>query len=96
MATEPTPNDGDSVLRELTFGAPQAREGRPIHRPDGIGAYRFAVVSALRAVQLLRGCTPRVSQGVHRATVVAQLEVAAGQIVEVGAGGTPRVETVSE
>lgn len=35
-------------------------DGKPIRRPDGYGGYRFAVVSALRAGQLIRGCTPRI------------------------------------
>lgn len=48
---------------------------RPIH----INAYEFAVLAALRAQQLVRGCTPRV-EGVHNAATMAQMEVAAGQI----------------
>ena len=61
--------------------APQG-DGRPVQRPEGVGAYRFAVVSALRAAQLLRGCTPRVEGGGRRATVIAQLEVAGGHVAE--------------
>ncbi len=49
---------------------------RPIH----INAYEFAVLSALRAQQLVRGCTPRV-EGHHNAATMAQMEVAAGQIM---------------
>jgi DNA-directed RNA polymerase subunit K/omega len=41
--------------------------------------YEFAVVSALRAHQLMEGCTPRVD-GDHKATTLAQLEVAAGHV----------------
>jgi len=64
---------------ELEVGAP-LRDGRPIRRPEGVGAYSFAVVSALRAGQLLRGCIPRVNGGDSRATVIAQLEVARGKV----------------
>jgi hypothetical protein len=60
------------------------RDGKPIRPPAGIGVYRFAVVSALRAGQLLRGCIPRVDDGgAHRATVLAQLEVAGGKVIDV-------------
>jgi DNA-directed RNA polymerase subunit K/omega len=44
-----------------------------------INAYEFAVLSALRAQQLVRGCTPRV-EGHHNAATTAQMEVAAGQV----------------
>ena len=64
--------------------APSPRDGRPVRPPADVGAFRFAVVSALRAGQLLRGCVPRVDGGAHRATVIAQLEVAGGKIAEVG------------
>jgi DNA-directed RNA polymerase subunit K/omega len=48
-------------------------------RPPGGNAYEFIVVSALRAQQLLAGCTPRLS-GEHTPMVMAQMEVAAGQV----------------
>ena len=48
-------------------------------RPAHMNAYEFAVVSALRAQQLMAGCTPRLS-GTHRATTMAQMEVAGGCI----------------
>ena len=51
-----------------------------IHRPLGVSAFEFAVVSGLRAAQLTRGCVPRV-EGIHKNTVMAQLEVAAGKVV---------------
>jgi DNA-directed RNA polymerase subunit K/omega len=41
--------------------------------------FEFAVVSGLRAAQLMRGCTPRV-QSTHKLIVTAQIEVAAGLI----------------
>ena len=50
------------------------------HRPVGVNAFEFAVVSGLRAAQLTRGCIPRV-EGTHKYTVMAQLEVAAGKVV---------------
>lgn len=50
-----------------------------ISRPPHLNAYEFAVVAALRAQQLMTGCTPRLS-GEHGATTMAQMEVAAGCI----------------
>jgi hypothetical protein len=52
-----------------------------MHRPAGIGAFQFVVLSSLRAVQLARGCVPRVD-GVHKITVIAQLEVSEGHVSE--------------
>ena len=51
-----------------------------IRLPLGVNAFEFAVLSGLRAAQLIRGCTPRVD-GIHKSTVMAQLEVAAGKVV---------------
>jgi DNA-directed RNA polymerase subunit K/omega len=51
-----------------------------IHRPVQLARFEFAVLAGLRAVQLARGCTPRVASG-HKVTTTAQLEVAAGMIV---------------
>lgn len=51
-----------------------------IYRPIQIGAFEFAVVAALRAEQLRRGCVPRV-EGDHKFVVTAQLEVVAGKVV---------------
>ena len=51
-----------------------------IHRPYEFGAFEFAVVCGLRAAQLTRGCIPRVEEGTHKKTVIAQLEVAAGKV----------------
>jgi DNA-directed RNA polymerase subunit K/omega len=50
-----------------------------IHRPHGLGALEFAVVSALRAAQLMRGCTPRLS-GDDKPVTMAQREVAEGRV----------------
>ena len=57
---------------------------RPIH----INAYEFAVVSALRAQQLLAGCTPRV-EGDHSAATMAQMEVAGGHVARTEVGPPP-------
>jgi DNA-directed RNA polymerase subunit K/omega len=45
----------------------------------GIGTFEFIVLSSLRAAQLMRGCTPRVS-ATNKRMVIAQMEVAAGEI----------------
>jgi hypothetical protein len=42
--------------------------------------FEFAVLAALRATQLTRGCRPRVD-GEHTVAVMAQLEIAAGAVV---------------
>ena len=52
-----------------------------IQRPAGVGAFQFVVLATLRAAQLIRGCTPRVD-GMHKATVTAQLEVAEGKVMQ--------------
>jgi DNA-directed RNA polymerase subunit K/omega len=53
-------------------------------RSSSVNMYEFVVVSALRTHQLMSGCTPRVDGG-HKATTVAQMEVAAGKVARVGA-----------
>ena len=50
-----------------------------IQRPAGIGTFEFVVLATLRAAQLMRGCRPRVD-GIHKAAVIAQLEVAEGKV----------------
>ena len=51
-----------------------------IHRPpEGANAFEFVIVSALRAAQLMRGCTPRVAAA-EKAVVTAQNEVAVGKV----------------
>jgi hypothetical protein len=50
-----------------------------VTRPATVNAYEFIVVCSLRAQQLLAGCTPRLP-GDHTAMVMAQMEVAAGQV----------------
>jgi DNA-directed RNA polymerase subunit K/omega len=51
-----------------------------VNRPSAFSAFEFAVLSGLRAAQLMRGCLPRV-EGIHKTIVTAQLEVAAGKVV---------------
>ncbi len=53
-----------------------------IQRPPGVGAFQFVVLATLRAAQLMRGCRPKVD-GLHKATVIAQLEVSAGIVTQV-------------
>jgi len=53
-----------------------------IQRPPGVGAFQFVVLAGLRAAQLVRGCRPKVD-GLHKATVIAQLEVSAGIVMQV-------------
>ena len=50
--------------------------------PKGMSAYEFVVVSSLRAAQLMRGCTPRITS-THKLMITAQLEVAAGVVLPV-------------
>jgi hypothetical protein len=45
----------------------------------GIGTFEFIVLSSLRVAQLMRGCTPRVDAA-NKRMVIAQLEVAAGEV----------------
>lgn len=52
-----------------------------IQRPPGVGAFQFVVLATLRSAQLMRGCRPRVD-GVHKATVTAQLEVSEGRVTQ--------------
>jgi len=50
-----------------------------VKRPAGLGAFEFSVIAGLRALQLARGCVPRVP-GIHKRTVMAQMEVAAEMV----------------
>ena len=51
-----------------------------IKRPDGMNAYEFSVLAGLRAAQLQRGCTPRVTPS-HKVAVTAQREIAERKVV---------------
>jgi len=53
-----------------------------------MNAFEFVVLSALRAVQLQRGCTPRVEQS-PKLAVTAQLEVAGRKVLAVAAAPEP-------
>jgi DNA-directed RNA polymerase subunit K/omega len=59
-----------------------------VKRPDGMNAFEFVVLSALRAAQLRRGCTPRVEQS-PKITVTAQHEVAERKVQAASAGAEP-------
>jgi hypothetical protein len=52
-----------------------------MQRPLGVGAFQFVILASLRAVQLTRGCRPRLD-GVHKHTVMAQLEVSQGMVIQ--------------
>lgn len=47
-----------------------------VQRPADLGRLEFAVLSSLRAAQLVRGCVPHIDAGIHKKTVTAQMEVA--------------------
>jgi DNA-directed RNA polymerase subunit K/omega len=72
-----------------------------IRRPSDVGRFQFVVLATLRAAQLMRGCRPRV-EGVHKATVLAQLEVSQSKVTPVitvaGTHSTPTAidDAVSE
>ncbi len=51
-----------------------------VKRPPDMNAFEFVVVSALRAAQLQRGCTPRVPQSA-KLGVTAQHEVAERKVL---------------
>jgi hypothetical protein len=57
---------------------------RPVH----LNAYEYVAVAALRAQQLLHGCTPRL-EGQHSAATMAQMEVAAGCVRRADGDATP-------
>jgi DNA-directed RNA polymerase subunit K/omega len=50
-----------------------------VNRPVKTNAFEFVIVSALRAKQLMRGCSARLPS-THKLMMTAQLEVAAGLI----------------
>ena len=62
-----------------------------IQRPPGVGIFQFGVLATLRAGQLMRGCRARVD-GVHKATVIAQLEVSEGKVRQVVTLSDPNIE----
>jgi DNA-directed RNA polymerase subunit K/omega len=64
-----------------------------VRPPAGFSVFEFVVLSGLRAVQLSRGCTPRV-EGPHKRIVIAQLEVASGAVVRAVAPEDPLANPV--
>ena len=64
-----------------------------IHRPAEFSAFEFAVLSGLRAAQLMRGCTARV-EGIHKNIVTAQLEIAEGKVVRAVDAKVVRVDAL--
>ena len=50
-----------------------------IHRSAEANSFEFVILAALRASQLMRGCTPRVVAS-SKAVVTAQREVAEGKV----------------
>ncbi len=63
---------------------------RVVQRPTELAAFEFAVLAGLRALQLARGCAPRVPRA-EKTAVTAQMEVAEGKIVRQvnGEAGAP-------
>ena len=59
-----------------------------VNRPVHMNAYEFVVLSALRAQQLLAGCTARLA-GDHGVATMAQMEVAGGCITRAEIEETP-------
>ena len=59
-----------------------------MERPFGMGGFQFVELASLRAVQLTRGCRPRVD-GDHKLTVIAQLEVSQGKVDQIIATDQP-------
>lgn len=53
-----------------------------VRRPIGMNPFEFAVLSSLRAAQLMRGCIPLVD-GPQKMIMTAQLEVATGKVARV-------------
>ena len=64
-----------------------------VNRPAHLNPYEFVAVSALRAQQLLAGCTPRL-EGDHSAATMAQMEVAAGRVTSAEAADAGPVQCV--
>jgi DNA-directed RNA polymerase subunit K/omega len=59
-----------------------------VKRPRDMNAFEFVVLSALRAVQLQRGCTPRVERAA-KVGVTAQHEVAEGKVLPLQPAAEP-------
>jgi DNA-directed RNA polymerase subunit K/omega len=66
-----------------------------MQRPPSIGAFQFVILASLRAIQLTRGCSPRID-GAHKNTVIAQLEVSQGKVVQSAVPSYPVPHTFVE
>ena len=64
-----------------------------VKRPNGMNVFEFVVLSALRATQLQRGCTPRVLPS-KKIAVTAQHELAEGKIVRCADAAPPNPEPI--
>jgi DNA-directed RNA polymerase subunit K/omega len=47
-----------------------------VQRPTEFSAFEFVTLAALRAAQLIRGCTPHIDRGQNKLITTAQLEIA--------------------
>ena len=63
--------------------------------PTGIGTFQFVVLASLRAIQLTRGCRPRID-GDHKNTVIAQIEVSQGKVVQAAISPSPVLDAFVE
>jgi DNA-directed RNA polymerase subunit K/omega len=68
---------------------PTGEQAMTVLRPARFNAYEFVVIAALRAKQLLAGCTPRLD-GDHSAATMAQMEVAAGRVARTSDASVPK------
>jgi DNA-directed RNA polymerase subunit K/omega len=66
-----------------------------IAHPAGIGAFQFVTLASLRVIQLMSGCTPRID-GAHKKTVIAQLEVSQGKVMQAPLPQSPVLEALVE
>jgi len=64
-----------------------------VRRPSDMNAFEFAVLSGLRAAQLVRGCTPRVEPS-EKVIVTAQQEVAERKVLRTPAAMVPALAEV--
>ena len=66
-----------------------------VKRPQGMNAFEFSVLSSLRAVQLSRGCTPRVEPS-DKLAVTAQQEIAERKVSRSPDPEPPAIDPVPE
>ncbi len=59
-----------------------------VNRPIEMNQFEFAIVSGLRAAQLMKGCIPRVHKA-HKPITTAQREVAERKVVGTWLTRTP-------